>query len=124
MPALPVSSREYTSEERSHRGPAKGAFMSDIDDLLGSDRGETTSAFAIGDAPVEIKVVIGTAQLRVRDLLKLGRGAVVELDRHLKDPTDVYVEGVLVARGEVVIVDDKIGVTLTSFIKSNRDWKR
>ena len=100
--------------------------MTDIDDLLGngSSGGDDAGNFAIGDAPVEIKVVIGTAMLRVRDLLKLGRGAVVELDRHLKDPTDVYVEGVLVARGEVVIVDDKIGVTLTDFVKSSREWKR
>lgn len=99
--------------------------MANIDDLLGADSGhDDTDSYAIGDAPVEIKVVIGTAMLRVRDLLKLGRGAVVELDRHLKDPTDVYVEGVLVARGEVVIVDDKIGVTLTDFIKSSREWKR
>lgn len=98
--------------------------MKNIDDLLGSDSGGGSDSFAIGDAPVEIKVVIGVAQLRVRDLLKLGRGAVVELDRQLKDPTDVYVEGVLVARGEVVIVEEKIGVTLTSFVKSNRDWKR
>lgn len=99
--------------------------MTSIDDLLGSS-GDSDDAgqFAIGDAPVEIKVVIGTAMLRVRDLLKLGRGAVVELDRHLKDPTDVYVEGVLVARGEVVIIDDKIGVTLTDFVKSSREWKR
>lgn len=97
--------------------------MANIDDLLGPDGGGGGMS-AIGDAPVEIKVVIGTAQLRVRDLLKLGRGAVVELNRHLKDPTDVYVEGILVARGEVVIVDDKIGVTLTDFIKSSREWKR
>ncbi|KAA0593252.1 flagellar motor switch protein FliN [Azospirillum sp. TSH7] len=100
--------------------------MANIDDLLGApdpNDGDAAS-FAIGDAPVEIKVVIGTAMLRVRDLLKLGRGAVVELDRHLKDPTDVYVEGVLVARGEVAIIDDKIGVTLTDFIKSSREWKR
>ena len=100
--------------------------MTNIDDLLGSaNSGDAdTDAFAIGDAPVEIKVVIGTAMLRVRDLLKLGRGAVVELDRQLKDPTDVYVEGVLVARGEVAIIDDKIGVTLTDFVKSNREWRR
>ena len=65
----------------------------------------------------------GRAVRRAQDLEE-GRGAVVELDRHLKDPTDVYVEGVLVARGEVVIVDDKIGVTLSDFIKSNREWKR
>lgn len=100
--------------------------MSNIDDLLGSDDSDDQNmdAFAIGDAPVEIKVVIGTTTVRVRELLKLGRGAVVELDRHLKDPTDVYVEGVLVARGDVVIVDDKIGVTLTDFVKSSREWKR
>jgi flagellar motor switch protein FliN len=100
--------------------------MTNIDDLLGSGSGNDgdMDAFAIGDAPVEIKVVIGTAMLRVRDLLKLGRGAVVELDRHLKDPTDVYVEGVLVARGEVAIIEDKIGVTLTDFVKSNREWRR
>lgn len=99
--------------------------MANIDDLLGAEsNNDDADAYAIGDAPVEIKVVIGTAMLRVRDLLKLGRGAVVELDRQLKDPTDVYVEGVLVARGEVVIVDDKIGVTLTDFIKSSREWKR
>jgi flagellar motor switch protein FliN/FliY len=100
--------------------------MTDIDSLLGasSSGGDSKGQSAIGDAPVEIKVVIGTAQLRVRDLLKLGRGAVVELDRHLKDPTDVYVEGVLVARGEVVIIDDKIGITLTDFVKSSREWKR
>lgn len=97
--------------------------MAGIEDLLGPEGGGGGMS-AIGDAPVEIKVVIGTAQLRVRDLLKLGRGAVVELNRHLKDPTDVYVEGILVARGEVVIVDDKIGVTLTDFIKSSREWKR
>ncbi|WP_377810510.1 flagellar motor switch protein FliN [Azospirillum sp. A29] len=100
--------------------------MANIDDLLDAPdpNDGDASSFAIGDAPVEIKVVIGTAMLRVRDLLKLGRGAVVELDRHLKDPTDVYVEGVLVARGEVAIIDDKIGVTLTDFIKSSREWKR
>ena len=100
--------------------------MANIDDLLGSATSNDgdPDAFAIGDAPVEIKVVIGTAMLRVRDLLKLGRGAVVELDRQLKDPTDVYVEGVLVARGEVVIVDDMIGVTLTDFVKSSREWRR
>ncbi len=100
--------------------------MTSIDDLLGSSSSDDggTDAFAIGDAPVEIKVVIGTSMVRVRELLKLGRGAVVELDRHLKDPTDVYVEGVLVARGEVTIVEDKIAVALSDFVKSSREWKR
>lgn len=74
-------------------------------------------ARAIEDASVEMRVVLGTAQLRVRDLLKLGRGAVVELDRKINAPSDVYVAGILVARGEVTIVEDRLAVTISDFIK-------
>ena len=73
---------------------------------------------AIEDADVEIRVVPSTAQLWVRDLLKLGRGAVVELDRKINAPPDVYDAGVLVARGEVTIVEDRLAVTISDFIKA------
>jgi len=73
---------------------------------------------AIEDANVEMRVVLGTAILRVRDLLKLGRGAVVELDRKVTAPSDVYVAGILVARGEVTIVEDRLAVTISDFIKT------
>jgi flagellar motor switch protein FliN/FliY len=73
---------------------------------------------AIQDAPIEMRVVLGTAELRVRDLLKLGRGAVVELDRKINAPSDVYVAGVLVARGEVTIVEDRLAVTISDFVKT------
>ena len=72
---------------------------------------------AVEDAEVEMRVVLGTATLRVRDLLKLGRGAVVELDRKVNAPSDVYVAGILVARGEVTIVEDRLAVTISDFIK-------
>ena len=72
---------------------------------------------AIEDAEVEMRVVLGTATLRVRDLLKLGRGAVVELDRKINAPSDVYVAGILVARGEVNIVEDRLAITISDFIK-------
>ncbi|MEI8395137.1 MAG: flagellar motor switch protein FliN [Rhodospirillaceae bacterium] len=75
---------------------------------------------AIQDAPVEMRVVLGTALLRVRDLLKLGRGAVVELDRKCNAPSDVYVSGILVARGEVTIVEDRLAVTISDFIKNSQ----
>ena len=75
-------------------------------------------ARAIEDASVEMRVVLGTAILRVRDLLKLGRGAVVELDRKINAPSDVYVAGILVARGEVTIVEDRLAVTISDFIKT------
>ena len=65
-----------------------------------------------------MRVVLGTAILRVRDMLKLGRGAVVELDRKINAPSDVYVAGIKVARGEVTIVEDRLAVTIGEFIKT------
>jgi len=59
--------------------------------------------------------------MRVSQLLKLGRGAVVELDRKLGEAIDIYVNNRLVARGEVVMVDDnRLGVTMTEIVKSDR----
>jgi flagellar motor switch protein FliN/FliY len=56
--------------------------------------------------------------MHISNLLKLGRGAVVELDRKVGDAIDIYVNDRLVARGEVVIVDDKLGVTMTEIVKA------
>ena len=58
--------------------------------------------------------------MQVSQLLKLGRGAVVELDRKVGEAIDIYVNNRLVARGEVVLVEDKLGVTMTEIVKSDR----
>lgn len=74
---------------------------------------------AVYNVPVEIAVVLGKSNLRVNQLLKLGRGAVVELDQKTNQPVEIYANDILVARGEVVITEgDKIGVTLTELVKS------
>ncbi len=75
---------------------------------------------AVYDIPVQISAVLGRATMPVNSILKLGRGAVVELDRRVGEAIDIYVNNLLVARGEVVIVDDRLGVTMTEIIKSNR----
>ncbi|MCH2037691.1 MAG: flagellar motor switch protein FliN [Rickettsiales bacterium] len=75
---------------------------------------------AIYDIPVEISVVLGRTSMPVSNLLKLGRGAVGELDRKVGESLDIYVNERLVARGEVVIVENRIGVTLTEIIKSDK----
>ena len=75
---------------------------------------------AIYDIPVQISAVLGKANMQVNQLLKLGRGAVVELDRKVGEAIDVYVNNRLVARGEVVVVDDRLGITMTEIIKSDR----
>lgn len=75
---------------------------------------------AVYDIPVQVSAVLGKATMQVNQLLKLGRGAVVELDRKVGEAIDIYVNNRLVARGEVVVVEDKLGVTMTEIIKSDR----
>lgn len=75
---------------------------------------------AIYDIPVQISAVLGKSTMQVSQLLKLGRGAVVELDRKVGEAIDIYVNNRLVARGEVVVVEDRLGVTMTEIIKSDR----
>ena len=75
---------------------------------------------AIYDIPVQVSAVLGRATMQVSQLLKLGRGAVVELDRKVGEAIDIYVNNRLVARGEVVVVEDKLGVTMTEIVKSDR----
>jgi len=75
---------------------------------------------AIYDIPVQISAVLGRSSMQVSQLLKLGRGAVVELDRKVGEAIDIYVNNRLVARGEVVVVEDKLGVTMTEIVKSDR----
>ncbi len=73
---------------------------------------------AVYSVPVQVSAVLGRATLEVNQLLKLGRGAVVELDRKVGEPIDIYVNNRLVARGEVVVVDERLGVTMTEIIKT------
>ncbi len=75
---------------------------------------------AVYDIPVQVSAVLGKATMQVSQLLKLGRGAVVELDRKVGEAIDIYVNNRLVARGEVVVVEDRLGITMTEIIKTDR----
>ncbi|WND02740.1 flagellar motor switch protein FliN [Temperatibacter marinus] len=69
------------------------------------------------DVPVKVQAVLGKSVLEVNNLLKLAPGAVIELDRKVGEAIDIYVNNRLVARGEVVLVEDHLGVTMTEIIK-------
>ena len=75
---------------------------------------------AVYDIPVQVSAVLGKSTMQVSQLLKLGRGAVIELDRKVGEAIDIYVNNRLVARGEVVVVEDRLGVTMTEIIKTER----
>jgi len=93
-----------------------GQAMVDIGDL---PRG-AKDLEAVYDIPVKVSAVLGKATMQVSQLLKLGRGAVVELDRKVGEAIDIYVNNRLVARGEVVVVEDRLGITMTEIVKADR----
>lgn len=89
------------------------------DDLPVQSEGEVDAGLeAVYDVPVKVTAVLGTSHMQIHQLLKLGRGAVVTLDRRVGEAVDIYVNDRLVARGEVMIVEDKLGVTMTEIVKS------
>ena len=75
---------------------------------------------AVFDVPVQVSAVLGRSRMDVGELLKLGPGTVLELDRRVGEAIDIYVNNRLVARGEVVLVEDKLGVTMTEIVNSER----
>ncbi len=104
--------------------------------LLGEDEAETTpvgkppaqkaeatsvsgSDDAVYDISVEVIAVLGTALMPISQVLKLGRGAVVQLERKVEDDIDLYANNILIAKGEVVVTEDKLGVSLSKIIKQN-----
>ena len=100
---------EEVKEEQS----AEDAAVVDVADDVDLD--------SISDIPVEISAVLGSCTMAVSQLLKLGSGAVVTLDRKVGEPIEIFVNNRLVAKGEVVIVENKIGVTMTEIIRSEKD---
>ncbi|OGR11435.1 MAG: flagellar motor switch protein FliN [Desulfobacterales bacterium RIFOXYA12_FULL_46_15] len=78
-------------------------------------RGERELDFIL-DIPLELSVELGKAKLLVNDLLQLGQGSIIELNKLAGEPLEVYINRKLIARGEVVVVNEKFGVRLTDVI--------
>jgi flagellar motor switch protein FliN len=79
-----------------------------------------TDLEAVYDVPVTVQAILGKSAMEVSELLKLGKGTVVQLDRKVGEAIDIYVNDRLVARGEVVLMEDRLGVTMTEIIKSGQ----
>ncbi len=96
-----------------------GMAMRDDPSLM---RGPKTAADLeqVLDVPVNVSAVLGKTRMEVSQLLKLAPGQLLELDRRVGEAIDIYVNNRLVARGEVVVIDEKLGVTMTEIIKTDR----
>jgi flagellar motor switch protein FliN len=79
-------------------------------------RGGDVNLDVILDVPVTLSMEVGRTRIPIRNLLQLNQGSVVELERAAGEPLDVFVNGTLVAHGEVVVVNDKFGIRLTDVV--------
>ncbi len=104
LPLPPLSEPDLAFESREFGGPVTPKSAADLEQVF--------------DVPVLVSAILGSSRMPVGDLLTLAPGAVLELDRKVGEAIDIYVNNRLVARGEVVIVDDRLGVTMTEIIKS------
>ena len=102
--------RRAGAKRRCRTGEARfgAAFLSQSESREG----------AILDVDIDIVAVLGTADLKVSQILQLGRGAVVELDRLIGEPVDIRAERQLIAKGDVVVVEDRLAIQLTEVIKN------
>ena len=85
-------------------------------ETAGEERGEPASLDLILDIPLAVTVELGRSKMLINDLLQLGQGSVIELTKLVGDPLEVLVNNKLVARGEVVVVNEKFGVRLTDIV--------
>jgi flagellar motor switch protein FliN/FliY len=98
-----------------------GLNLNDLGAASIGEAGIVRDLEAIYEVPVQVTAVLGKSTMPVNQLLKLGRGAVVPLDRKVGEAIDIYVNNRLVARGEVVVTEDRLGVTMTEIVKSDRN---
>jgi len=98
----------------------------DLEEMTPPDRSSPTQVIertagdleAVFDVPVRISVVLGRAKIPVASLLKMDVGTVVELDRQVGEAVEIYINERLVARGEIVLVENRLGVTMTEILKA------
>jgi flagellar motor switch protein FliN len=103
-----------------------GANLAQFDALqsdVASDLGDL-NLDVILDVPVTLSLEVGRARIAIRNLLQLNQGSVIELERGAGEPLDVYVNGTLIAHGEVVVINDRFGVRLTDVVSPSERIRR
>ena len=122
---LELEDLDKENKDANENGTVENATEVSADETIdpGSIDGLTRSSKdleAVYDIPVQVSAVLGKSSMQVHELLKLGRGAIIELDRKVGEAVDIYVNNRLVARGEVVVVEDRLGITMTEIIKTEK----
>ena len=107
---------EFETEENTEGGAEAGASAEKVPE--GADAKQSMNREVIQNIPITMAIEVGRASLKIRDLMRLTQGSVVELDRLAGEPLDIVVNDTVVAQGEVVLVNDRYGVRLTKVVSA------
>lgn len=120
-----MSNNNLNLNDLENDNSTENSTQIDVNGIVGDisdDKPKSSSELeAVYDIPVKVSAVLGKSSMQVNQLLKLGKGAIVELDRKVGEAIDIYINDRLVARGEVVVVEDRLGITMTEIIKTDRN---
>ncbi len=105
--------KEFEEAVKQQQADVQPASFSN---LAGESKGSVANLDMILDIPVTLSVELGKTKILINDLLQLGQGSVLELEKLAGEPMEILVNGKLIARGEVVVVNDKFGVRLTDIV--------
>jgi len=115
---------QLTEMSKPSPKPTPAAQPSTLQELTPRGEGIHPELDFILDIPLEISVEIGRTRMLIKDLLKLNQGSVIELEKFAGEPIEVYVNGKLMAKGEVVVVNDRFGVRITEIISAQDRIKK
>lgn len=107
---------EFETEENTEGGAEAAASPENAPE--GTDAKQSMNREVIQNIPITMAIEVGRASLKIRDLMRLTQGSVVELDRLAGEPLDIVVNDTVVAQGEVVLVNDRYGVRLTKVVSA------
>ncbi len=97
------------------------AVLTDIDADAGGEAPRVRPRLeSVLDVPVKVSAVLGKKRIAIADLMALDAGSVIELDRRVGEPIDLYINDTLIARGELVMIDGALGVTMTEIVRTNK----
>jgi flagellar motor switch protein FliN/FliY len=119
----PMIPADFDEIDTALPNPQGGAAISETTDRAATPAdplADPPSMAAVFDVPVKVQAILGGAKISINDLLNTRAGTVIELDRRVGEPVDVLVNGRLLARGELVLIDGALGVTLTEIAKPER----
>ncbi len=108
---------EKTDDSPIPEKSVKSYYLSDLSSNNNQESASLQNLDIVMDLPMEVNVQIGKAKKRIREIIEFTQGSIIELDKQAGDPVDIIVNNELIARGDVIVIDDIFGVRITEIVK-------